>query len=322
LTLAMGPKTIQELFTADYGRMNATLGVELPNTNMTIQTTIPYGFIDPPTELLQDSVPSAPLGTLGDGTQIWKITHNGVDTHVVHFHLFDVQVVNRVGWDGAIKPPLPNEIGWKDTVVMNPLEDIIVALRPLRPVVPWDLPNNFRTFDVTTPVGSSMGFFGVDPTGQPVAVTNQVINFGYDYVWHCHILGHEENDMMRSMVLVVAPVAPSNLTGTALKSGNIRLVRLSWTDTSKNETEWIIQRAASSGGPWTSVKTVPSTMGPATGATITADDTTVQKGTLYYYRVLANNVAGDTTVYAAPAVGYPTMSASSAPSGTFSITTP
>ena len=26
-------------------------------------------------------------------------------------------------------------------------------------------------------------------------------NFGWEYVWHCHILGHEENDMMRALVL-------------------------------------------------------------------------------------------------------------------------
>ena len=37
-------------------------------------------------------------------TQIWKITHNGVDTHAIHFHLFNVQLLNRVGWDGAIRP--------------------------------------------------------------------------------------------------------------------------------------------------------------------------------------------------------------------------
>jgi FtsP/CotA-like multicopper oxidase with cupredoxin domain len=41
-------KAIQELFTLDYGRMNATLGVELPLTNFLTQTTIPYGYIDPP----------------------------------------------------------------------------------------------------------------------------------------------------------------------------------------------------------------------------------------------------------------------------------
>jgi len=93
-------KTIQELFTLDYGRMNATLGTELPFTNFQTQTTIPLGYIDPPTEVLKDGA-----------TQLWKITHNGVDTHFIHFHLFNVQVINRVGWDGAVKPPDPNELG-------------------------------------------------------------------------------------------------------------------------------------------------------------------------------------------------------------------
>ena len=44
-----------------------------------------------------------------------------------------MQLINRVGWDGAIRPPDPNELGWKDTVRMNPLEDAIVALRPVTP---------------------------------------------------------------------------------------------------------------------------------------------------------------------------------------------
>ena len=64
-----------------------------------------------------------PIESPSDGTQIWKITHNGVDTHPIHFHLFNVQVINRVGWDGTIRPPDPNELGWKETVRMNPLED-------------------------------------------------------------------------------------------------------------------------------------------------------------------------------------------------------
>ena len=51
----MQPKAIQELFDTDYGRMNATLGVELPFTNITTQTTIPYGYIDPPTEIIEPS---------------------------------------------------------------------------------------------------------------------------------------------------------------------------------------------------------------------------------------------------------------------------
>ena len=64
-----------------------------------------------------------------DGTQIWKITHNGVDTHPIHFHLFNVQVLNRVTWDNIIIPTEPSELGWKETVRISPLEDTIVAIR-------------------------------------------------------------------------------------------------------------------------------------------------------------------------------------------------
>ena len=63
--------------------------------------------------------------------------------------MFNVQVINRVGWDGAISPPDPNELGWKETVRMNPLEDIIVALRPIIPNLPLDLPNSIRLLDPT-----------------------------------------------------------------------------------------------------------------------------------------------------------------------------
>ncbi len=228
LTLDLGPKAIQELFEVNYGRMNATLGVELPNTNITKQTTLPFGYIDPATEIITDSI--TPSGVMpGDGTQIWKITHNGVDTHAIHVHLFNVQVINRVGWDGMVKPPDPNELGWKETIRMNPLEDAIVALRPVAPKVPFGLPNSVRRLDVTSPATSTMGFLGIDPlTGNPITVRNRPFNFGWEYVWHCHLLGHEENDMMRPMVFRVQTVKPDRPVLTATNVG--LQVTLQWTD--------------------------------------------------------------------------------------------
>ena len=289
------PKAIQELFTLDYGRMNATLGVEIPRTNFQTQTTIPYGNTDPPTEILK----------AGD-VQVWKITHNGVDTHFIHFHLFNVQVINRVGWDGAIKPPDTNEIGWKDTVRMNPLEDIIVALRPMTQTLPWDLPNNVRLLDVTQPVGANlMNTTGVDPTGQPAAVVNSYINFGYEYVWHCHILGHEENDMMRSMILGVPPRTPGTPTVTRTAIPTQR-VAVRWADNSKNETGFTIQRSSDGGTTW-------SAIGTALQNAVVYTDTTVASATTYRYRVIANNLVGDTDVYQAPSVGYPNQSFDSPP---------
>ena len=52
----------------------------------------------------------------------------------------------------------------------------------------------------------------IDPiTGNPGTFVNDVVNFGWEYVWHCHLLGHEENDMMRPIefdALKALPAAP------------------------------------------------------------------------------------------------------------------
>jgi len=196
---------------------------------------------------------------------------------------------------------------------MNPLEDIIVAIRPLKQNLPWELPNSVRPLDVTEPVGSShpMEFTNVDPANQPATVINDVTNFGWEYVWHCHILGHEENDMMRAMSLAVPPDAPSNLTGTYHPSGP-RRVTLTWTDNSINETSFTVQRATAVGGPYTSLTpVVPAVNG--IGSTLTFNDTTVAVNTTYFYRAIANNVVGYKRAYAAPAIGYPTVAVYSAP---------
>jgi FtsP/CotA-like multicopper oxidase with cupredoxin domain len=303
ITFPMQPKTIQELFEVNYGRMNATLGVEIPNSNINTQTTIPLGYIDPTTELLGATTLATPI-SLTDGTQIWRITHNGVDTHAIHFHLFNVQVINRVGWDGAIRPPDPNELGWKDTVRMSPLEDVIVALRPILPIVPFAVPNSIRAMDVTSPIGSTMGFFGVDPNGNPSAVVNQLVNYGWEYVWHCHLLGHEENDMMRPMALVVAPAAPTLLAAYQVSSP-LPGVKLIWMNNASNATTFIIQRATILDPTFLNPVNIDSG-----GLVTTFTDTNASPGMNYYYRVIASNVVGG----GAGAPGYPSMTANSTPS--------
>ncbi len=242
-------KTIQELFTLDYGRMNATLGVELPLTNFLTQTTIPLGYIDPPTEVIDQGA-----------TQLWHITHNGVDTHFIHFHLFNVQVINRSAWDGTKRPPDQNELGWKDTVRMNPLEDILVALKPIQPLPPFPVRDSYRLMDVTMPAGqfcpdpanlnvnsptpAPCSIFTLrDPlTNNPFNTQNAVQNFGWEYVWHCHILGHEENDMMRAITFNVPPEAPSNLTVASAVPPTTGLT-LTWTDNSASEKGFTLERA-------------------------------------------------------------------------------
>jgi len=94
------------------------------------------------------------------------------DTHPVHQHLVQFQVLDRQAFDiatyvpgnpasltllGAPLPPAPEEAGWKDTVRANPGEVI-------RIVANYDL----------------LG----------------------EYVWHCHILEHEDHEMMRKFSVI------------------------------------------------------------------------------------------------------------------------
>jgi hypothetical protein len=293
VTMYMQPKCIQELFD-DVGRLNATLGTEVPLTTGMNQTTIPLNFVDPATEVFTDGE-----------TQIWKITHNGVDTHGIHFHLFDVQVVNRVGWDGQIYPPDPNELGWKDTVRMDPLTDTIVAMRAVKPDlsgVAWGgaVPTSERLLNPALPTNSVLGFSNLDPlTGNQFApaIQNVWTNFGWEYTWHCHILGHEEDDMMRPVVLNVPlnpPTAPSGLAANYVpNSGTPALSRvdLTWVDNAPTEIGFKIVRSITSdftGTLVTNVLPVNST---------SFSDTTVGNATAtYYYRVYAFNSAGSSTL--------------------------
>lgn len=88
---------------------------------------------------------------------------------------------------GAAIPPLPQEAGWKDTVIMYPGQVTRFVVR----WAPTDLPAN------TAPASASYPF---DPNG------------GHGYVWHCHIIDHEDNEMMRPDA-----VTPNGGTRTYIK---------------------------------------------------------------------------------------------------------
>ncbi len=329
-TLPMKPKAIQdEMGEAydEYGRMSGKLGLELPLTSSLTQNFVLQNFADPVTEVIDDSLtPMSPV--LGDGTQIWKITHNGVDTHPIHFHLFDVQLLNRVGWDGAIRQPDANELGWKDTIRVSPLEDTIVALRATSPKQPFGQPDSIRPLNPAEPLGSLMGFTNIDPTtGQPLAeaTVNVLTDFGWEYVWHCHILSHEEMDMMRPQRFNVdrQPAAQAFLAAVRTGPGGAPVIELNWSDATpwngvaprttlgdpSNEQGFRVERALVTGGVPGDFAEVGSTIANHTSFT----DDTIEAGETYQYRVISFNVAGDTASNTAE-VG-PSFAAPTAPSG-------
>jgi spore coat protein A len=119
--------------------------------------------------------------TVSDGeTQVWDFYNTTGDTHPWHFHLVNVQIIGRATYNSVgggpvgnkFNPPDPNEHGWKDTVRMNPGEVTRVIMKFVLPTIPSEMGN---------PVSPRTG--------------------GHEYVHHCHILEHEEHDMMRALVV-------------------------------------------------------------------------------------------------------------------------
>jgi spore coat protein A len=115
-------------------------------------------------------------------TEVWQIMNLTGDTHPIHFHLVNVQLIQRQAfsgdpgnWEYAGPPMAPdaNELGWKDTVRMNPGEITTVIMQ-------FNLPN-LPTAAMRNAVSPRTG--------------------GKEYVWHCHILEHEEHDMMRPLIV-------------------------------------------------------------------------------------------------------------------------
>jgi len=284
VTINMTEKAIIEGFDTEYGRMNAQLGHGLPNLGSIAGTAVNYLYAEAPTEMILNSA-GKQIGALDDGTQIWKIDHQGVDTHAIHFHLFDIQLINRVAIDGQIFLPDANELGWKETVRMNPGQDVIVAVRAIVPTLPWKLPDSVRLINPLVPLGATFMDANLGP------VTNVSANFGWEYVWHCHLLGHEENDMMRPIVFMVSPAAPSTLAAAAATSPTLR-ANLTWTNnwTNPAATNQRIERATNPGF------TTGLTVYPAVAAGATSySDTAVTPGATYYYRVRAESAGGYST---------------------------
>lgn len=190
----------------NYGRLIQMLG-----TNV-VQGNDPYG-----TPIFYTTYEQGRGEVVKRGvTEIWEIINLTGDTHPIHFHLVNVQILSRQAFNDALymsdasaasagtkmdvtgylipgtsRGPDPNETGWKETVRMNPHEVTRVIMRFDLPKLPWPIPLSQRPCDPMNPPGPN----------------NPTIN-GYEYVWHCHILEHEEHDMMHALV-----VENNNITG-------------------------------------------------------------------------------------------------------------
>lgn len=180
-----------------------TLTPNAPKRTLTLVEVMgPQGPVE---VLLNGQKWSAPISEFPElgTTEEWEIVNLTADTHPIHLHLVQFQLFTRQRLDtatymadwmaanggmmppftqptkpwpvdsyliGTPMPPQLNEQGWKDTVQMNPSEVTTIKVR----------------------------FAEQDGRRYPFDATK-----GPGYVWHCHILDHEDNEMMRPYKVVV-----------------------------------------------------------------------------------------------------------------------
>jgi spore coat protein A len=146
-------------------------------------------------------------------TELWAIYNTTADVHPMHLHMSNWQVVGRQAFSGtapALSPTgtmrgaLPDETGFKETVKCWPGEIVyIIAL--------WDIPQ----VD-----GPSTALFDPPTSPRPALA-------GYDEtVWHCHILEHEEHDMMRPLAITIAAFAVPNVVGMTFAAATAAITGL------------------------------------------------------------------------------------------------
>ena len=114
-------------------------------------------------------------------TEIWRIFNTTEDVHPIHLHLVQFNVLDRQPFDAA-RYLEAKELG------LNPsLGDYITGSR----VAPD--PNEMGRKDTVR--------------AAPGQVTRIIAKFDFPgrYVWHCHIVEHEDNEMMRPYDIVGAP---------------------------------------------------------------------------------------------------------------------
>jgi hypothetical protein len=163
------------------------------------------------------------------------------------------------------------------------LEDAIIALRPMKQNLPFAIPDSTRALDVTNPLGTTGQFTNINPsTGTPMTVVNQLTNFGWEYVWHCHLLGHEENDMMRPIVFKVQPVNVPVLSGAVTQTPLAAVLNWTYTNNPSNLATGF-QIIRTQGATTLTLATLTDV------ALRTFTDTTVAPTTTYSYKVIAFN---------------------------------
>jgi bilirubin oxidase len=162
------------------------LSTALPDRDLTLNEMM-YGPADIPVEAnlgtgaegsLEFYAPITENPMLGD-TEVWRFVNLTADAHPIHLHLVAFQVVNRIPFDKEAFQDAQD--AYLDDKEGDPPDPIDFATGDPEPPAPWEA--GWKD-TVSAP---------------PDYITRIIATFDLPglYAWHCHILEHEDNEMMR-----------------------------------------------------------------------------------------------------------------------------
>jgi spore coat protein A len=130
-----------------------------------------------------------------NSTEDWWLVNLSADTHPIHLHLVQFEIMERhpldvAGYQAALTAAR-NQAGGP-FVNLDPATNRATLVTPNNPIQYVDLTTNL-------PVGANEKGPKDTVRANPMQATRIRAHFDLPgkYVWHCHILEHEDNDMMR-----------------------------------------------------------------------------------------------------------------------------
>jgi len=136
-------------------------------------------------------------------TEDWVLV-NTFDSHNIHLHLTQFQIVSRQNYNLTAY--------WSDWIALNgnpfPLNHTTINVPSLTPYLIGDPilpgPNDQGWKDTVIVYGRQITTIRVRFAQQDGSTFPFDATSGPGYVWHCHILEHEDNEMMRPIILTKA----------------------------------------------------------------------------------------------------------------------